>query len=141
MKIAFPTDDGRTISAHFGRAQSFVIATVEGDAEPQFEQRAKAFHGAHEEQGEHGEHEGHDHHGHDHAAMLSPLAGCQVLIAGGMGEAGLQDAQAQGLEVILTGEKQITAALAAYRAGTLTSDPRRIHRHNRSTGGTVKLEL
>jgi predicted Fe-Mo cluster-binding NifX family protein len=135
LKIAFPTDDGRTISAHFGRAQSFVVATVEGDGEPQLEQRSKDFHG-----GE-GEHEAHDHHGHDHGGMLSPLAGCQVLIAGGMGDGAQQAALAQGLEVILTGEKQITAALAAYRAGTLTSDPRRLHRHNRSTGGTVKLEL
>ncbi len=136
MKIAFPTDDGRTISAHFGRAQSFVVATVEGDAEPQFEQRAKAFHGG---EGQH--HEEHDHHSHDHGGMFGPITDCQVLIAGGMGEGALQGALAQELEVILTDEKQIPAALAAYRAGTLTSDPRRLHRHNRSTGGTVKLEL
>lgn len=138
MKIAFPTDDGRTIHAHFGRAQSFVIAMIEGDAEPQFEQRTKAFHGQHSE---HEEHEGHDHHGHDHGGMFSPIADCHVLIAGGMGEGAQLGALAQGLEVILTGEKQINAALDAYRAGTLTSDPRRLHRHNRSTGGTVKLEL
>jgi len=135
LKIAFPTDDGRTISAHFGRAQGFVVATLKDDAEPQLEQRSKAFHG------EDGEHEQHDHHGHDHGGMFGPITDCQVLIGGGMGEGALEGARAQGLEVILTGEKQITAALAAYRAGTLTSDLRRIHRHNRSAGGTVKLEL
>lgn len=137
MKIAFPTDDGQTISAHFGRAPHFVIATVEGDTEPRFEQRAKAFHGSHAQ----GEHQGHDHGSHDHGGMFAPLADCQVLISGGMGEGAQLAALRQGLEIVLTGEKQITAALDAYRAGRLTSDPRRLHRHSASTSGQVKLEL
>jgi len=29
MKIAVPTDDGKTISQHFGRARSFAIFEVE----------------------------------------------------------------------------------------------------------------
>jgi predicted Fe-Mo cluster-binding NifX family protein len=136
LKIAFPTDDGQTISAHFGRAQGFVVATVEANAEPQFEQRAKTFHGAH---GEH-DHE-HEQHTHDHGGMFAPLADCQVLIAGGMGEGAQQAALSQDLEVILTGEKQIVRALAAYRAGDLKSDPRRLHRHGGSGSGSVKLEL
>ncbi|MEZ4519318.1 MAG: NifB/NifX family molybdenum-iron cluster-binding protein [Chloroflexota bacterium] len=28
-KIAFPTDDGQTISRHFGRAARFLVLTVE----------------------------------------------------------------------------------------------------------------
>jgi predicted Fe-Mo cluster-binding NifX family protein len=129
VKIAFPTDDGMKISAHFGRAPYFVVADVDGDGAPHFEQRAKAYHGE-------AQHEGH---GHDHADMFAPIADCQVLIAGGMGQGALDAAAQQGMEVILTGEKDIRAAFEAYRAGRLTSDPRRIHRHNAS-GGAVRLE-
>jgi hypothetical protein len=34
-----------------------------------------------------------------------------------------------GLEVFLTGESMIDAALAAYLSGQLDNDERRIHRH------------
>ncbi len=123
MKIAFPTEDGETISAHFGRAPFFTVVTLnEGDL-PQFEQRNKAFHGS----AEHAP--GAEHQGHDHNSMFAPIADCQVLIAGGMGQPAYEHAAAAGLDIVLTGEKSITAALEAYRGGRLMSDPRRIHQH------------
>ncbi len=136
MKLAFPSDDGETISAHFGRAAFFVVVGIGEEAAIEPEKRAKPAHGGH----------GHDH-GHDHAhgpepitlmeqptpathgGMLEPVADCQVLIAGGMGQPAYERARAVGLEVILTGEHVIAKAAAAYAAGTLVSDPRRIHQH------------
>lgn len=120
LKIAFPTEDGQTISAHFGRAPQFVIATIDNAQPVQFEQRSKSYHGNEE-------HAHHDHHTHDHGGMLSPIADCQILIAGGMGKPAYDSAVSAGLTVIMTSEKSITAALDAFRTNTLGSDLRRVH--------------
>ena len=137
-KIAFPTDDGETISAHLGRARVFVVAEYEGEGEARFTERAKPQHGQHQ-QGPVGgiqlhdeQHEHHDHEPHAHSGpggMLSPLTDCQVLIAGDMGQPAYDAAQRLGLEVVLTGQKRITEALAAYRRGEINSDMRRVHAH------------
>lgn len=120
MKIAFPTEDGQTISAHFGRAPQFVVVTVDDSAAAQYEQRAKSYHGssvqAHAE-----------HHQHDHQGMFAPISDCQVLVAGGMGQPAYDSAVAAGLTVIMTGEKSITAALEAFRTNMLLTDLRRVH--------------
>jgi predicted Fe-Mo cluster-binding NifX family protein len=122
-KIAFPTDDGETISAHLGRAPFFLVASVEDSGTATFEKRAKPHHGEGEEHGQH------SHSGHGMGpSMFAPIADCQILIAGGMGEGAFEYARAQELEVILPAEKNIRAALEAYRSGTLVSDPRRIHK-------------
>ena len=138
MKLAFPSDDGETISAHFGRAAFFVVVGIGEDAAIAPEKRAKPAHGGHG----HGHDHGHDHdHGPEpitlmerpapvsHGGMLEPVADCQVLIAGGMGQPAYEQARAAGLEVVLTGERDIAKAAAAYAAGTLASDPRRVHQH------------
>lgn len=125
-KIAFPTDDGHTLSRHLGRAPFYQVVTLEPGQAPQFEQRAKPHHGADRDHGAAAGHaEGHG----PGPAMFAPLADCQVLIAGGMGQPGYERARAQGLDVILTGERTIAEALAAYQAGKLVSDLRRVHAH------------
>jgi predicted Fe-Mo cluster-binding NifX family protein len=123
-KIAITTDDGETISSHFGQAQYFQVVTVDGDRKAASEMRAKARH-------QHGQAHDHDEPGavHPGQAMVEAISDCQVLITGGMGEPALYRAQAVGLQVFLTGEKQIDKALEAYRKGRLTSDERRVHRH------------
>ncbi len=123
MKIAFPTDDGKTISAHLGQAPYFEVAEYDDNREPRFEQREKPYHG-----GEH-HHEGESHMSHAQS-MLQPVEDCQVLISGGMGQPVYDQALRQGLQVILTGEKDIQAALQAFREGRLASDDRRIHMHH-----------
>jgi predicted Fe-Mo cluster-binding NifX family protein len=125
-KIAFPTEDGRTIHQHFGRAPYFTVAAVDESGAVRFEQRGKAYHG--EPQAGQTRPEPHAA-PHGHAGMFAPIADCQVLIAGGMGRPAYQRALDAGLKVILTGETSISAALAAYRAGALASDERRIHQH------------
>lgn len=126
VKIAFPTEEDETISAHFGAAPYFTVVTLNDDGSTTLERRAKPAH-SHEPSERHaaGAHQG----GHG-AAMLATIADCQVLIARGMGQPAYERAQAQGLTVYLVAERTVSAALAAYRAGTLRSDPRRVHRHN-----------
>jgi len=145
MKVAFPTDDGETISAHLGRANYFKVFTLEGENILQYEQRTKPVHGGD------GQHEHQDHHEHQElfepeknpgnrielerphvggVTMFDPISDCQVLIARGMGEPAYNHATRQGLEVILTSEKTIENALKIYQSGELTSDMRRVHKHS-----------
>jgi predicted Fe-Mo cluster-binding NifX family protein len=143
IKIAFPTDDGATISRHFGRAAFFQVATVtEGDV-VQWEQRAKPAHGQHEHHEspgliqvavqEHGRHEDHEHdhgHNHNHGPIFALLDDCQVVIAAGMGQPAYEQLLGRGLTIYMTGEKTIATALSAYQSGSLETDVRRVHAHH-----------
>lgn len=123
-KIAFPTDDGETISRHLGEAPYYVVVLVDDLENVAFEKRDKPHHnhGQEEPPGEH-----------DHAqrgpAMFEPILDCQVLISGGLGQPAYDHARSQGLEVLLPAYRNINDALEAYRSGTLVSDMRRVHKH------------
>lgn len=126
IKVAFPTDDGETISRHFGQARYYVVAQIT-ESGIALEQRPKPHHNAHEE----GHHEHSDHSANGFGQkVLEPISDCQVLISGGMGQPAYQHAISKGLQVILSGETKIAAALDAFQAGNLASDPRRIHGHH-----------
>ena len=63
MKIAVVTDDQATISRHFGRAQYYLVFTVEDGQVVQQELRSKLGH----DQFQHEEHQEHEHdHDHEH---------------------------------------------------------------------------
>jgi predicted Fe-Mo cluster-binding NifX family protein len=125
-KIAFPTDDGETISRHLGESHFYLVALLDDAGNITFDRREKPRHDHNREEPAH-EHEGE--HAQRGPALFTPIRDCQILISGGMGQPAYDHAVAQGLEVILPGQKNITDALEAYRAGTLVSDMRRIHRH------------
>ena len=119
LKVAVPTDDGETISRHFGQAKFFKIITLEDDRVVSSEMRQKATH-------QHGDYSqsGAAHPG---QKMVEDLAGCQVLISGGMGAPVYNRASAAGLKIFLTGNTSIDAALQAYLAGTLENNPTLVH--------------
>ena len=121
MKIAFATDDGHTISAHFGRARYYYIVEVQEQNDNQ-------------SQGELVDKVGHHSPYHGplafHDAMFAPLEGCDLLVARGMGEGALMNAEARGLRVILTDYHTIPEAVAAWYRGELEHNPRRVHQHH-----------
>lgn len=124
IKIAFPTDDGETISRHFGSARYFQVLTLEDGVQTAADLREKGGHGSHEHDPEHD-------HGHgQHNPKFALLHDCHVLIGAGMGQPAYDRLQSLGLTVYLTGEKTIAAALARYLAGALDSDLRRVHAHH-----------
>ncbi len=150
MKIAFVTDSPETISSHFGQAQHVVVVTLDEDQqEAGREVRDKAHHSHHahdhghdHDHGDKGSnaqlmdeghtHPHHDHehdHGHGHGRMFSVFEDCDVLIVRGMGTPAHSRATAMGLQVYMTGAKTVDQALAAYKAGTLDNDMRRVHSH------------
>ncbi len=123
LKIAFPTDDGETISKHLGQARYFQVITVEDGKIESSERRDKASH----------THQDHSHENeagiHPGQSMIETIIDCQVLISGGMGEPMFRRAVSSELEVFLTGIDRISEAVDAYLQGKLTSDLRRIHVH------------
>lgn len=119
VKIAFPTDEGETISRHFGQAQYFKVFVVDEGKATVGELRSKASH-------QHGDHS-HAEGVHPGQQMVETIADCQVLIAGGMGAPALARATAAGLKVMLTRESTIQAALEAYLAGKLENVPSLVH--------------
>lgn len=129
-RIAFVTDDGATISAHFGRATHYEICTIEGNTVTQRERVPKV---GHHSSGAHGT-GGHEHHGHDHGDMISPIRECTILVARGMGMGAHTALQALGITPILTDEPTIDAALQKFIAGNLSNNARRLHDHGPGHG-------
>ena len=122
MRIAFVTDDGEEISAHFGRAQFYLMVDVRDGEEVGRELVPKS------QPSEHVHGPGEEHrHGKGHGAKFHLLEGCDVLVARGMGHRAVERAGGMGLEVIVCDEKTVDVALKAYLDGTLAHNPARIH--------------
>lgn len=135
MKIAAVTDDNRTISAHFGRAQKFAVLTVEGGRSVARELRDKAAHRDFQRDGEH-RHEHHDnssgrgfgrHSDEKHQRMFTAIKDCEVVLARGMGRGAYNGLQRMGIRPILTDICDIDTALQAVLDGSIEDHPERLH--------------
>ena len=131
MKIACITDDGHTISAHFGRAQFYTVATVEDGKVASKEMRDKLGHQhfsaeepGHESGGQHGtDPASHDRHG----QLAQAIADCQVLLCRGMGRGAYLSMQQFDITPMVTDITDIDEALQAYLEGQLEDHPELLH--------------
>lgn len=114
MKIAFPSDDGATISRHFGRASQYVVVWVEDGRPAAREVRDKAG-----QQGQPGAGPTPAQPDPRHDSLIAPIADCQLVISGGMGFAMDKRLRAAGLRAIRTPMSEIDQALEAFLAGRL----------------------
>jgi predicted Fe-Mo cluster-binding NifX family protein len=125
-RIAFVTDDGTSISSHFGRALFYEVVTVHDGKVTDRKRLDKAAHHT----SAHGAEGGHDASSdHKHAQMTAPLEGVNVLVARGMGFGAHQHLTGLGIEPILTDLHTIDEGIEKYLAGTLAHDPARLHQH------------
>ena len=119
MKIAVPTNDGATISEHFGRSADFLIFEIENG---QIKSRELKKNGM-----EHSHAPGAcDHHAaeskaHSHAGILAALDGCQVVICAGMGQRAAEALKGCGTRIVVTSVASAEAAVSAHLAGKLAS--------------------
>ena len=131
MKIACITDDGSTISQHFGRAPFYAVLTVENSQIVAREMRPKLGHqhlAASEQSEAHGQHHGMDAASHDrHMSMAEAIADCQVLLCRGMGQGAYQSMIRLGITPVVTDESNIDAAALAYAQGRLADHPELLH--------------
>ncbi len=130
MKIAAVTEDGKTISQHFGRAPYYLVLMVEEGRIIGQELREKLGH-AQFAGGPHVDDprgRGYGAHAEDrHARMAQTIADCQVLLAGGMGWGAKESLEQRGIRVITTEIADIEQAVRSYLAGTLAERPDLLH--------------
>ncbi len=131
MKIAAITDDGTTISQHFGRAASYAVLSVEDNQIVNRELRDKMGHKqfAHEDQqlDEHGRHGFGPRSRERHAEMAHPISDCKVLLCRGMGWGAYESMKQVGIETIVTDIADIEQAVQAYLQGTIVDRMDRLH--------------
>jgi predicted Fe-Mo cluster-binding NifX family protein len=122
MKIAIPTMDESTISAHFGHSRAFLILDIvdqqilhrevrsNGQATPQPAKSTQAESGT-------------GHHHHDHGAFAQTLGDCQVILSRGMGPGARTALEQAGLTVVMVAnDLPAEEAALAYARGTLHHD-------------------
>jgi predicted Fe-Mo cluster-binding NifX family protein len=132
MKIAAITEDGVTISQHFGRAPYYMVVTIENGREVKREKRDKAGHHTFSMSESHETRPG-ERHGFDagsqskHDAMAQSIDDCQVLIAGGMGWGAYESMKSRGIETVVTDVENIDEAIVSYIEGKLLNLMERLH--------------
>jgi len=134
MKIAAVSEDGVTISQHFGRAPFYVVVTVEDGKITAHEKRDKMGHN--QFSGEtHEESHGQDPRGHGfdpasqnrHARMVTAIADCEVLLARGMGAGAYESMKQANIRPVVTDVTNIDEAVQAYIEGRLVDHMERLH--------------
>ena len=132
MKIAVVSDDTKTISAHFGRAQYYLVYTVENGKITGQETRTKPGH-KHTEDKPHENHENcnedsHSHHSEaSHANMMDVIMDCDVLLARGMGKGAYEGLKVRSIQPIITDIPEIQPAVEAYLNGNLIDHLELLH--------------
>jgi predicted Fe-Mo cluster-binding NifX family protein len=134
MKIAAVSEDGVTISQHFGRAPFYVVVTVEDGKIVGREKRDKMGHN--QFGGEtHEEAHGTDPRGHGfdpasqdrHARMVTAISDCEVLLARGMGAGAYESMKQANIRPVVTDVENIEEAVQAYLAGSLKDHVEKLH--------------
>jgi predicted Fe-Mo cluster-binding NifX family protein len=131
IKIACITDDGRTISLHFGRALYYTVLTVDDGQVVARELRDKLGHQhfrAQEQEEAPGPRHGTDAASHDkHVGMAQAIQDCEVVLCRGMGYGAYQSMQQVGIRPVVTDEVEVDAAVQAYIEGRLEDHPEKLH--------------
>jgi predicted Fe-Mo cluster-binding NifX family protein len=127
LKVGVVTDDGQTISLHFGRAQYYLVYDIVDGTVRGKETRPKA---SHQQPGMEPHAEEH-HHGHEeaslHTNMLSNVRDCEALIARGMGWGMYEAIKQSGMKPFLTEIASADQAVEAYIKGSLDDHTERLH--------------
>jgi predicted Fe-Mo cluster-binding NifX family protein len=132
LKIAVISDDGVTISQHFGRAEMYVVLTIEDGQIVAEETRPKLGHGAFMSQ-PHADLDAQGRHGFGvgaqsrHEQMAGAINDCQALIAGGMGWGAQESLQQLGIEVVVTDVAVARDAALRHARGELPNLVERLH--------------
>ena len=118
MKIAVPTNDGASISGHFGRSAAFLIFEVESGQIRRRETKPNQAQHSHEQAScGHGPTAGEPH---SHAGIVASLTGCDVVICGGMGRQAAEALKAGGITVVVTtATGPADETVGAYLSGSL----------------------
>jgi predicted Fe-Mo cluster-binding NifX family protein len=131
IKIAVITDDGTSISQHFGRAQYYMVFSIEDGKIVEREMRAKVGHSQFSAVGPEEHH--HEQHGVDdtshtkHVQMAGSITDCEAVLCGGMGMGAYQSMLRLNIQPIVTNFLDVEAAAQAYIDGKLVDHTVKLH--------------
>lgn len=135
MKIAIVSDDGQTISRHFGRAENYIVVSYEQDRIIERTSLPKIgicdsshrHHGRHE----HGSDPRGSGFGHrskvSHEQMFENIGDCDILLSRGMGRGAYLDLQQLGIRPIITDIDDIDVAIQAVMDDSITDHVEKLH--------------
>ena len=134
MKIAVITEDGQTISQHFGRAPYYQVFSIEGDRIVSKELRDKIGHRQFAET-DHAHQSENDPRGHGfgthseskHNQMIEAIQDCEVIIVRGMGRGAYLAMEQAAIRPFVTELVNAEEAVIAYTSGTLANHTERLH--------------
>jgi predicted Fe-Mo cluster-binding NifX family protein len=119
MRIAVPTNDGTSISEHFGRSAAFLIFETENGQIKS--RRLKSNAGKHSHaRGEHKDPSS-GIHSHDDTGILTTLEGCETVICAGMGHRAAEALKGRGMQIVFAAPGLAEETVAAYLGGKLTA--------------------
>jgi predicted Fe-Mo cluster-binding NifX family protein len=132
MKIAAITDDGKTISQHFGRAPYYLVVTVEEGVIVDQELRDKLGHAQfsheHHDPPTRGQPHGFGRGSHDkHVRMSASITDCEALLCGGMGRGAYWSMEQRGIKPVVTNIIDIEEAVMAYVDGNIEDRVDKLH--------------
>ena len=132
MKIAAITDDGLTISQHFGSAPYYLVLTVEEEKVVQREMRGKLGHShfadQHNATESRGTSHGMDADSHNkHVSMANAIADCNALLCGGMGMGAYESMRQLNIQPVVTDISNIDEAVKAFIDGKLVDHTELLH--------------
>jgi predicted Fe-Mo cluster-binding NifX family protein len=133
MKIAAITEDGSTISQHFGRAPRYSVLTIEDGRIIGHELRDKLGHSQFHDGPGQDHHEGQGRHGYGpaakerHARMSEAIADCEALLCGGMGRGAYESMRQRNIRPVVTDIQDIDEAAMAYVAGRIVDHVEKLH--------------
>jgi tRNA-Thr(GGU) m(6)t(6)A37 methyltransferase TsaA len=134
MKIAVITEDGETISQHFGRAPHYLVFTVEDKKIVGKELRDKVGHRQFAEE-DHRHASRNDPRGHGfgthsesrHTRMIESIQDCEAVIVRGMGRGAYYAMEQAKIRPFVTEFADAEEAVKAYIDGTLTNHIEQLH--------------
>lgn len=132
MKIAIVTNDGQTVSQHFGRAAYYLVVEIQDNQVVSYEMRPRRTPHASGQGRQSHTHQPGQPHGTGpeadarHASMIAQIQDCDMLIAGGMGTGAVRAMEAAGIRTYLTDIPDINQALNAYVNGELADHRERM---------------
>lgn len=127
MKVAFVTEDGKTICRHFGRAPYYLLVEIDGKTVVSRRLVPKGGCGS---RGQHAHHEGGEPHtGSEdrHRSMIQQADGCEVVVSGGMGMGAYQSMMLSGVKVYITRVEEIDEAISLLSEGRLDNNLELLH--------------
>jgi predicted Fe-Mo cluster-binding NifX family protein len=128
LKVAFVTEDGKTVCKHFGRARYYlVVDVVDGKiSSRELVPKGGCSHGDGPHVHNH-ENEPHMGDGVRHQSMIEQADGCTTVVSGGMGMGAYQALMLSGIDAYITKVDLIDEALELLMQGKLDNNLEMLH--------------